>query len=376
LQKRFVAVKRDGMLGSVKAPVGIKQVAEDAGVSITTVSHALNGKGRLSEATRVRVREVAEALGYRPNATARNLVGGRTGLIGLAVAQALDGHFAVSDFDYYAQLMSAATAAAFDRGYALVLASGAEESTLSRVRMDCAIIVDPVRGDPLCDELRRQQIPVVTAGRVPHENGAGYAEDGCWVDNDHRAGTRAILDHLAARGAQRIALLTSPPVVSYAIDASESYEQWCAERDQETIVAVARNDLTESSGFEATVKLLRRDRPPDAVYATLDRIALGALLAAQARGLSVPHELMVAGCTDSQAGKWARPSLTALALNPEEIGRMAVAMAVTLIEGGEPDCANALVPTRILARASTRRRVVRAKARAGASSSPTVESSA
>jgi DNA-binding LacI/PurR family transcriptional regulator len=352
------------MLPAMKQPVGIKQVAEAAGVSITTVSHALNGKGRLPEATRERVRQVAERLGYRPNATARNLAGGRTGLIGLAVAQTLEGRFAVSDFAYYSQLMSTATAAAMDRGYALVLASGTEPSAWRNIGLDGAIVVDPVRSDALVREFRAQRLPIVTTGRTPE------SDRGHWVDNDHRAGTRAILDHLAARGAQRIALLASPPVTSYAIDASDSYEQWCAEHGQEPLLAVARDDLTEGSGFEATVGLLRRKRPPDAVYATLDRLALGALLAAQAKGLSVPRELLVAGCTDSEAGKWARPSLTALALDPEEIGRAALAMVVGLIEGTEPNPANVLVATRVLPRGSTRRRVLARATQARASSEP------
>ena len=70
------------------ARIGIKDVAEAAGVSVTTVSHALNGKGRLPVETRERVQRVARDLGYRPSSTARNLVGGRTGLIGLTVSQA------------------------------------------------------------------------------------------------------------------------------------------------------------------------------------------------------------------------------------------------------------------------------------------------
>jgi DNA-binding LacI/PurR family transcriptional regulator len=348
------------MLPAMKQPLGIKQVAEAAGVSITTVSHALNGKGRLTEGTRQHVRDVAERLGYRPNATARNLAGGRTGLIGLAVAQTFEGRFAVSDFAYYSQLMSATTTAAMDAGYALVLASGADAGAWRSIGLDGVIVVDPVRGDPLSREFHAQGIPFVTTGRVPD------SDDGHWVDNDHRAGTRAILDHLAARGAQRVALLASPPVTSYAIDARDSYEQWCAEHHQEPLVAEAHDDLTEGSGFEATGKLLRRRRPPDAVYATLDRLALGVLLAAKARGLSVPRELLVAGCTDSDAGKWARPSLTALALDPEEIGRAALAMVVGLIEGTDPDPANVLVATRILPRGSTRRRVLARRAQARA----------
>ncbi len=341
------------MLSAVTRPVGIKEVAEAAGVSITTVSHVLNGKGRLPEATREHVRSVAERLGYSPNATARNLAGGRTGLIGLAVAQTIEGRFAVSDFAYYAQLMSAATTAAIDHGYALVLASGNEPRPWRNVRLDGVILVDPVRNDPLYREFRREATPIVTTGRVPG------AAQGRWVDNDHAAGTHSILDHLAARGAGRIALLTSPPTTSYSIDVRTAYEAWCADSHQETVIAEAREDMTEGSGFEATVRLLRRRRPPDAVYATLDRLALGSLLAAQARELAVPRELLVAGCTDSDAGKWAKPSLTALALNPDQIGREALAMVIELIEGTGPAPTNVVVPTRILPRGSTRRRVIK-----------------
>jgi DNA-binding LacI/PurR family transcriptional regulator len=336
----------------VERAVGIKQVAEQAGVSITTVSHALNDKGRLSEETRRRVAEVAERLGYRPNTTARNLAGGRSGMIGLAVAQTAQNSFALSDFAYFSQLMSAASLEALDRGYALVLAAGARGGAWSRMQVDGAIIVDPIADDPLLETLQEEDVPLVTTGRVPGE------EEGCWVDNDHWAGTRAVLDHLAARGAQRIALMTSPPVTSYAIHSQQAYEEWCAEHGQEAMVSVAHGDLTERSGFDAAIKLLRRTRPPDAVHSTLDRLSLGTLLAAKAQGLAVPRELLVTGCTDSEAGKGSRPGLTALALNPERIGRTAVDMVTALIEGEEPPSRQVLVPTRILPRGSTRRRVV------------------
>lgn len=332
--------------------VGIKEVAERAGVSITTVSHALNGKGRLSEETRRRVCEIAERLGYQPNSTARNLAGGRSGLIGLAVAQTGEGNFAVSDFAFFAALISAASVVALDRGYALMLASAAQGQAWSRIAVDGAIIVDPIAGDPLLESLWQRGTPLVTTGRVPDSS------RDCWVDNDHRAGTRMMLDHLAARGARRIALLGSPLTTSYAIDSLATYEEWCSERGQEPIAAVAREDLTEGAGFEATVKLLRRARPPDAVHSTLDRLALGALLAAQTRGLAVPHELLVTGCADSEASKWARPGLTTLQLYPSQIGAAAVEMVSALIEGREPAARQVVVPTRIMARGSTRRRVV------------------
>lgn len=228
-----------------------------------------------------------------------------------------------------------------------------------RMPIDGAIIVDPVTRDPLIERVSRAGVPLVTTGRVPD------AENEHWVDSDHREVTRTILDHLAARGARRIALLESSPTTSYAIDSHAAYEDWCAERGQPVIATIAREDLTEGAGFQATVKLLRRARPPDAVHSTLDRLALGAILAAQARGLSVPHDLMVSGCADSEASKWARPGLTTVELHPSQIGDEAIAIVTALIDGREPPAPRVRVPSRIIPRASTKRRV-----RGGAVSEP------
>lgn len=337
----------------MKRAVSIKQVAEEAGVSITTVSHVLSDKGRLSEQTRARVRLVAERLGYRPNAAARNLAGGKTGILGIAVSAIHGLPFAVSDFEYFVQLMTAASATALERGYALVLTprSGDARDPLARVQLDGAIIVDPVHRDPLVASLRARAIPIVTTGRIVSEN-----DDGYWVDNDHVAGTRAMLDHLARRGAERIAIIASPPEASYAADALRAYQVWCEGHGCNPLIAIVGKNRTERGGYDAAVSLLDRPEPPDAIYATLDRLALGAMLAAHARTIAVPDTLLLAGCTDSAAGKMARPSLTALALNPNAIGRRAVEILTALVEGHAPSDPHVLVPTRVLPRGSTKRR--------------------
>jgi DNA-binding LacI/PurR family transcriptional regulator len=328
--------------------VGIKDVAAAAGVSITTVSHALNGKGRLPDETRVRVREVAEALGYRPSATARSLAGGRTGILALTVSRPATMPFSLADFDYFAQLMNGAGSAALEEGYALVLAPSGD--LLDRVPLDGAIVVDPVRGDSMLAHLRERGIPVVTTGREPD----GPA-DTPWVDNDHVAGTRAVLDHLAAAGAARVALITSPPVHSYTLDGQAAYRDWCAARGSEPEVATVTGTLTEGEGYAAALELLDRDDPPDGIYATLDRLALGVLLAAHARGVDVPGDLLVAGCTDTHAGRGARPALTALSLDPEQIGVEAVEALIALVEGRADAPRQRYVPTTVIPRASTSR---------------------
>lgn len=336
--------------------MGIKEIADAAGVSITTVSHALNGKGRLLPETRDRVREIAERLNYRPNATARNLVEGRTGLLGLSLSQG-DGPVAkVSDFAYFTRLMSGASTAAIERGYALVLTPPSWGlGARAGAAIDGAIIVDPIRGDPLAGQLHGSGLPVVTTGRALDDE-----ELDCWVDNDHPAGVRALLEHLRRRGAHRIALITSDTVMSYNVDVELTFREWCEAHGIEPLIVRAR-DFTEGAGFAVAQKLLSRPTPPDAIYATYDRLAYGTLLAAQARGVRVPQDLLlVSTATESGSASLVRPSLTVLNLYPEMIGERAAELLVELVEGKEPAQRQVLVPTRVVPRASTRRAVQRA----------------
>lgn len=338
-------------MGTNRTRVGIKEVAAAAGVSVTTVSHALNNKGRLPEATRQRVRAIADQLGYKANATARNLVVGRTGLIGLVVSQHGGPPFAVTDFAYFGQLMLAASTAAIGEGYALVLApADGALAPQGGIAVDGAIIVDPVRDDPLVGALARAGITVVTTGRMLGDDRS------CWVDNDHIAGTRAVLDHLQRSGAERIALMTSPLEISYTFDVERAYREWCARARVEPLVKAPELGLSERAGYAAAGELLSLPEPPDAIFATYDRLAYGTLLAAEARGVRVPEDLLLATtATESQAPEQARPALTTLNLHPAEIGRAAASLLIALLDDEEP-ARHVVVPHRVVARSSTRRK--------------------
>lgn len=346
-------------------PVGIKDVAAAAGVSTTTVSHALNGKGRLAAATRRHVQEVAERLGYQPSAMARGLAGGRTGMLAMVVSSAGDFPVQVGDFDYFLQLMNGATSAALQRGYSLtLLQADGDPALLDGLPLDGAIVVDPVPSDPIVARFRDRGVPVVTTGRQ-----VDGPPDAAWVDNDHVAATREILDHLAAQGAERVALLSSRPLSSYALDARNAYLAWCETRGQEPLLAELSGALGETSAFAAALELLDSATPPDGLYATLDRLALGALLAAESRGIAVPGDLRIAGCTDSEAARRASPALTAVSLDPERIGREALELLLEILEEGAPSGWHQLVPATIVERESTtgpakRRRRKAAPARA------------
>ena len=129
--------------------VSIKDVAREAGVSVTTVSHALNGKGRLRASTRERVTEVAERLGYRANPAARNLVSGHAGLIAAMPSLPDDPRVRFAEFGYYTKVIVAASGAAIARDHALVIAPPSRGGFVwDRVNLDGVIMIDPMLDEP------------------------------------------------------------------------------------------------------------------------------------------------------------------------------------------------------------------------------------
>ena len=330
--------------------VSIRDVARVAGVSTTTVSHAINGKGRVDADTRARVIAIAEHLGYRANPTAVNLLRRRTGVLALTLSAPEGMAVGLMELEFFVRFVNAATAAALDRGYALILAPPSGASSFDAVDVDGGIVIDPVADDPLLRVLERRGIPAVTSGRDP----ARPENEGAWVDNDIVASTHALLDHMVDAGARSIGLVAAPTVYSYGIDYLRGYEEWCAASGAEPLIADAANALTETAGYEAAARLLAADPRPDGIFAALDRYALGTLLAASARGLRVPDDLLVAGGTDSERARTADPPITALDLHPERNGRHAVEMLIARIEDPAPPERPVIVPADVVPRASTR----------------------
>lgn len=329
--------------------VTIREVAARAGVSVTTVSHALNGKGRIEPATVRRVQEAAARLGYQASQAARNLRTGRRGRIAVIGSQAPGLRVSLVDLHHFVRLLAAASEYAVAQGYAPVLALGTAGPGEAGFAVDGVILVDPVQGEPLLATLRAAGIPVVTTGRDP----AGHAAADSWVDNDLGQATHRMLDHLHARGARRIGLIASSPLFSYSQDAVQAYRDWAGERGMPVQLAEVQGMLSESGGFLAAQSLLGRADAPDALHCVTDRYAIGALLAAQSRGLDVPRDMLISAGTDSDAARTSTPPITALDLHPEEIGRAASALLIARIEGRlAPE--RRIVPFALAARASTR----------------------
>lgn len=307
----------------------IHDVAREAGVSVTTVSDSLNGKGRVDPATRGRVLEAAQRLGYRVNRHARGLRSGRAGAVGLLLPVRGDARTDEAlTLDFYMRLASAAAASAFAKQQALVLLPPTlSEPDLQGLGLDGAIVVDPSAHDVRVSLFEEVGLPVVTI-----ERDLGR-DDGWFVASKTEENTRLILDHLRERGARRIALLLPRADWGWATETLAAYEAWTAEQRSERIVIRVTMTGGEQHAYDATMRLLRRPSPPDAIFVLAARFVRGALRGAQAAGCEVSRGLLLAAGVDSVVARDGDPPVTALDLHPETQAAEAVDMLLARISG-------------------------------------------
>jgi DNA-binding LacI/PurR family transcriptional regulator len=324
----------------------IFEVADAAGVSITTVSHVFSGKRRVGENTRRHVIEVAKRLSYRPRRNARGLATGRT--MTLAVQFPMSGPEMVLN-PYFTALLPAMSEAAVALGYAFALVpTGTDSSRLIQTlvlqrRIDGAILLDPRRGDRFPKALAKAGIPMVSLGRLPDVPGHPR------IDQNFQAAIGGILDHLKEAGYARFAFLTIPDDLSSIIDIRAAFEQVAGDK----LVAVA-DDFSDVAATKAARGLLRRRPRPDAVICLTERQAIGTYRAAAELDLSIPADLGIVSLGESPISRGMTPPATSLSVFPEEAGRSLVTVIAALLEGEQvPDVT--LVPTGLLRRESTHR---------------------
>lgn len=327
----------------------IHDVAKAAGVSVTTVSHALNDKGRVDPATRARVAQVVSRLGYRANRHARGLRSGRSGTLALLLPVESDGQSDEAlSLDFYMRLASAAAAAAFSQEQALILLPPtAGEASLRALPVDGGIVVDPSPHDPRLDLLDRVGLPAVSV-----ERDHGRPDDIWYVASETDANTRRMLDHLSERGARRIALLLPQADWAWAAETLTAYQAWTRERGAEQIIVPVAMRSGEESALAAARRLLSGGDPPDAIFAAAARFIRGALRAAHACGSQVPRDLLLAAGVDSIHAREGDPPVTALDLHPERQGAAAVEMLLARLDGTRVDAPRHITAT-LQVRAST-----------------------
>ncbi len=327
----------------------IRDVARTAGVSATTVSHALNGKGRVDPATRALVAQVVGQLGYRANRHARGLRSGRSGALALLLPVGADVRVDEAlSLEFYMRLASAAAAAAFSQEQALMLLPPTIVQTgLRGLVIDGGIVVDPSPHDPRVSLLTEHGLPVITI-----ERDLGRPEERWYVASETEANTHQVLDHLAARGAHRICLLVPQNDWGWATETLRAYESWVREHDAPPLIVPVAMQPGEESAFLATRRLLDMPAPPDAIFVVAARFIRGVLRAAKVTGRQIPEHLLVAAGVDSVEAREGDPPVTALDLHPESQAEAAVEMLLARLDDRQVELPRS-IPASLRLRAST-----------------------
>ena len=327
-------------------------------MSVTTVSHALNDKGRLHPETRARVRDVAQRLGYRPNPAARSLVSGHTGLIAVLATFPSGVHGHIGEFGYFTDLIGGATTVAVEHDVALVVAPAVGDRSTDapfvwdRIPLDGLVVAGTMRGDPTLDALRARGIPFVAIGHDP--DGGSDATDAV-VETDEAVGMRAILAHLADAGARRPGLVTLPPVFASTAEAADAYASWCGQHDVEPAVATVEIvDLLRDRA--ATVDAAVADllaAGVDAIHCPVEQLGIEALEALDRRGIGVPDMVRLSTTNDAGRAEIARVPLTTVDTDHAELGRLAVETLLDVLAGHRAPPFRLRVHASLTVRAST-----------------------
>lgn len=306
----------------------IESVAERAGVSIASVSRALNGKGHVGPSTVERVRRAAAELGYTPNHVAKSLKARRTQQIA----------FAVSDIGnpVYVAMARAVQAEAKAQGYRVVLlstdANPSEELAVLRSlgeRYTDGLILCPIRiTSGHVRALERAAAPVVVIGALPPE----VPVDNVAVDS-HRGAVEA-MEHLIGQGYSRIAFINGPTDTVPGGSRLRAYQAALINHGIPLDPAlVVSGDFQMAGGYRAAAQLLMLPARPDAVFCANDLMALGAMRRFREAGLQIPEDLALVGMDDIDNSAITTPALTSVSLGAAERGRLAARMLLQRLSG-------------------------------------------
>lgn len=351
-----------GKSPSEKKRVTLRDVAEEAGVSLKTASNVINHTGRMTDATREKVQKVVDRLGYRVNVSARNLNRGRTGFITLAVP--------CLTAPYLAELANRVIDAARIYGYSVYVttyAEGTSRGAASLLRNFNATVSDGMilslsEMEDLTPEDLSVDFPLVCVGARFTHHKADH------VTPDDVQSARLATEYLLDRGVSRPAVVgsrTDFAQLSTLRDVTEGNAQLrmrgvfeaCCDRNIALATELMPNvghDWSIGSGARNMQRIIDSGVPFDGVIALNDQLAMGALSTLAANGISVPDQVQVIGFDNNEESAYFQPPLTTMDSCLDWIAPTAVSRIIDRISGSrvlQPELIT--TQTRVIARATT-----------------------
>lgn len=334
--------------------VRMKDIAEDLGLSVVTISKVLRNHPDIAEETRERVLRRVKELDYRPNLMARSLVTGRSYLIGLVVPDLLH--------PFFAEVAKALSATVGERGYSLIISSSEEDEALETReiqqlmarQLDALVIASTGTKTDAFERLERNSLPFVLIDR----EFAGLAANFVGI-NDAEAG-RLATEHLIDQGCQHIAHIRGGEN-STGLKRYEGYRQALLRRGltyfEDLVVKRSSVDINSNrQGAEAMRLLLKRKTKPDAVFVYNDPLAIGAIDAILEAGLRIPEDIAVIGCGNLHYDNSLRVPLSSIDQHSSTIGERTGNILLHLIESKvRPGPMSVILDPSLVVRASSLR---------------------
>jgi len=317
-----------------------QQIAEEVGVSRTTVSLVLNDVPdvRVSHETRQRILKVAQRLNYYPHAAARRLVSGKTSTIGLVWHRGPNPTYRAANKYGYHVLFHPIEPNEPDSSYV----------ELARSRhIDGFILSGPRSDDAHLLKLHEERFPIVLHGQMP-------GTDILSVDVDNVYGAKAAVNHLLSLGHRDIGIITNAPLVYTASQQRldgyrQALEKAGISKDKNLI---QEGDFDGGSGQAAMEKLLACEPTPTAVFVASDMVAMGALKAIRDQGLRVPEDIAIVGFDDITVARFVTPALTTVRVPTFGLGWSAAEILIRLIEQDPIAQPHTLLETELIIRDS------------------------
>jgi LacI family transcriptional regulator len=315
--------------------VTIKDIAKTAGVSVTTVSRALNGYSDVSEKTRKKIEEIAKELNYSPNTLARSLVMNKSKTIGLLISGLNKG--SIKD-NFTFEVLIGLNQYVGETDYDLIIFSTnstkQQEKTYSqlcRERKVDGVIISGIRtDDPYLREVVDSEIPCVLIDIPIESSTVGY------ITTDNIQGAKKGVQHLLELGHQNIAMMNGHEYAFVSRQRLEGYYQ-ALESNGTPINRnwVVNGDFNEKKAEEQAIKLLNLYPEITAFFCASDLMAMGVIKAAKHLNRCIPEQLSIVGYDDILLAEYITPSLTTIAQNKVQMGYEAAKLLMNMLENDD-----------------------------------------
>jgi DNA-binding LacI/PurR family transcriptional regulator len=330
-------------------PQNIQELARIAGVSAATVSRALAGSGKISPATRERIRKLADQLGFRPSSMARNLRTGRTGTIGVIVPLGHEKTQHISD-PFFMTLLAHIADRLTEKGYELLLSRVVpnDPEWLARQvdagRVDGMIIIGQSNQSDVLNNVARYYEPMVVWGAALPE------QCYCSVGSDNRLGGRIATEHLLSLGCRKLAFFgdSSVPEVEQRL---AGFRDALRERGGGAVGATLPVHFVPEKAVEEISGFLDLAESLDGIFATSDTIGMTAIQALAERGRGVPDDVKVIGFDDLEISRRTLPPLSSIRQDLEAGAELLVDLLFRKIAGEE--VASVMLEPTLVVRGST-----------------------